>query len=127
MSPKNKTKKQHIFLAKKIYMCKQKSNTFFSKNNCACARGKNNAHVHCAHDTHGHFGQPRCTYFLPPPPFPSQFSNGYWMKTPGPPLFLFPLLLLTKHPPKNFPLSFSLIFFLFSLKSTLPNTPYNSR
>ena len=35
----------------------------------------------------------------------------------------FPFSLLTKHPPKNFHSSISLIFYPSSLESTLPNTP----
>ena len=34
MYPLNKTKKQHIFLEKKLCIYKQKSNTFFQRKNC---------------------------------------------------------------------------------------------
>ena len=38
MCPLNKTKKQHIFLAKKkkLCICKQKSNTFFREKSVYC-------------------------------------------------------------------------------------------
>ena len=102
MFPLNKTKKKHIFLAKKLCMCKQKSNTFFSKNNCVCASGqkkkgeksnwtkKKKRHERDVHYAHGHFGQPRCTVF---PPFwgenflvgPRKKHSGSTTHFPSPP------------------------------------------
>ena len=41
MCPLNKTKKQHIFLAKKkLCICKQKSNTFFREKSVYCGLKK---------------------------------------------------------------------------------------